>query len=87
MLVWGMCSCGESMGGTHDSGGVPRADDVLEMSVLHGVRVVGGVCVWLGAGVGEWVRGLSLGFTNPVGTGGVWDMCLGCGVVLGMLVG
>ena len=23
-----------------------------------------------------WVRGLGLGFTNSVGTGGVWDMCL-----------
>ena len=25
---------------------------------------------------GEWMRELSLGFTNPVGTGGVLDMCL-----------
>ena len=24
----------------------------------------------------EWTRELSLGFTNPVGTGGVLDMCL-----------
>ena len=35
------------------------------------------VCVRLGAG---WevlgVRGLGLGFTNPGGTGGKWDMCL-----------
>ena len=33
----------------------------------------------------EWVRGLGLGFTNPVGRGGVWDvgMCLGCGGVGG----
>ena len=31
---------------------------------------------------GEWMRGLGLGFTNPVGTGGVLDgcLCLGCGV-------
>ena len=30
---------------------------------------------------GEWVRRLGLGFTNPVETGGVWDVCLslGCG--------
>ena len=30
---------------------------------------------------GEWMRELGLGFTNPVGTGGVLDMCLcfGCG--------
>ena len=29
-------------------------------------------CVWLGAG---YERGLGLGFINPVGTGGVWDVC------------
>ena len=30
---------------------------------------------------GEWMRELGLGFTNPVETGGVLDMCLcfGCG--------
>ena len=28
---------------------------------------------------GEWMRGLDLGFTNPVGTGGVLDVCLCCG--------
>ena len=29
----------------------------------------------------EWMRGLGLGFTNHVGTGGVLDVCLcfGCG--------
>ena len=43
------------------------------------------VCVWLGGAMGgeggEWMRELVLGFTNPVGTGGVLDMCLcfGCG--------
>ena len=48
------------------------------------------VCVWLGAvwGVrgGEWMRELGLGFTNPVGTGEVLDMCLcfGCGGVRGV---
>ena len=25
---------------------------------------------------GEWMRGLGLGFTNPVGTGGVLDVCV-----------
>ena len=45
------------------------------------------VCVWLGAvwveRGGEWMRGLCLGFTNPVGTGGVLDVYLyfGCGGV------
>ena len=36
--------------------------------------------------VGEWMRGLGLAFTNPVGTGGVLDVCLcfGCGRVGGM---
>ena len=51
-------------------------DDVLEMSVVHWVRAVGGVremCMaWLG--VCEWVRGFGLGFTNPVGTEGVWSV-------------
>ena len=34
---------------------------------------------------GEWMRRLGLGFTNPVGTGGVLDVCLcfGCGGVGG----
>ena len=46
------------------------------------------VCVWLGAvwvEWGEWMRELGLGFTNPVGTGGMLDMCLcfGCGGVGG----
>ena len=36
---------------------------------------------------GELVRGLRLGFTNPGGTGGKWDMCLcfGCSGVGGRL--
>ena len=42
-----------------------------------------GRCGWRG---GEWMRELGLGFTNPVGTGGVLDMCLrfGCGGVGGV---
>ena len=28
---------------------------------------------------GEWMRGLGFGFTNPVRTGGVLDVCLCCG--------
>ena len=37
----------------------------------------------VGGGWGEWMRELDLGFTNPLGTGGVLDMCLcfGCGGV------
>ena len=37
---------------------------------------------------GEWMRGLGLDFTNPVGTGGVLDVCLrGVGGVGGEWVG
>ena len=34
----------------------------------------------------EWMRGLGLGFTNPVRTGGVLDvcLCLSCGSVCGV---
>ena len=37
---------------------------------------------------GKWMRGLGVGFTNPVRTGGVLDvcLCLGCGGV-GVLCG
>ena len=43
----------------------------------------GGVC----GEVGDWMRGLGLGFTNPVGTGRVLDVCLcfGCGGVGGVV--
>ena len=45
-----------------------------------------GRCGWRG---GEWMRELGLGFTNPLGIGGVLDMCLcfGCGGVGGEWVG
>ena len=63
------------------------ACDVLETNVARGVD---GVCVF-GSGRGgkywgEWVRGLGLGFANPAGTWGKWDMCLcfGCGGVGGV---
>ena len=37
----------------------------------------------IGGEGGEWMRGLCLGFTNPVGRRGVLEMCLclGCGGV------
>ena len=78
------CEC---LGCTRGSGVVSSADDVIDMSVVRGVRGVSGVCelcmCLARAGLKVWLRGLSLGFTNPVGTGGVWDMCLcfGCGGV------
>ena len=30
----------------------------------------------VGGDGGEWMRELGLGFTNPLGTGGVLDMCV-----------
>ena len=47
------------------------------------------VSIWIGRCMrrgGEWMRGLGLCFTNPVGTGGVLDvcLCLGCGGVGGV---
>ena len=34
------------------------------------------MCLARGGVGGQWMRGLGLGFTNPVGTGGVLDVCL-----------
>ena len=73
------------VGGTRGLGIVSSAADVLWMSVVRGMRGVGGVhemCMCLARGgegirVGgcEWMRGLGLVFTNPVGTGEVLDVC------------
>ena len=53
------------VGSTRASGIVSSPADVI------GMRVVGGVCMCLVWG-GEWIRRLCLGFTNPVGTVGVF---------------
>ena len=59
------------LNGTRGSGNVPSEDDVLEMTVVRGMRGVGGVCkicmclALCGVG-GEWMRGLGLDFTIPV---------------------
>ena len=37
------------------------------------------MCLARGGVEGELMRGLGLGFTNPVGAGGVLDVCFGCG--------
>ena len=77
-----MVSAGH-VGGTLGSGIVSSAADVLWMSVEL-VEYVRCVCVWLGAALVErGVGGLGLGFTNPVETGGVLDVCLcfACGGV------
>ena len=57
---------------------------MLWLSVVRGIRGVGGVCEMymclarggVGGEGGEWMRGLGLGFTNPVGTGEVLDVCV-----------
>ena len=45
------------------------------------------MCLARGGVVGKRMRGLSLGFTNPVGSRGVLDVCFGCGGVGGEWVG
>ena len=70
------------MSGTRGSGVLSSTGDVLEMSVVRGVGGVCDMCMCLaGGGVGgeggEWMRELGLGFTNPVGTRGVLDVCPG----------
>ena len=77
--------------GTHYSYVMSNAADMLDMSVVRGMKEVSGVyemCMYLArGGVGgdgaEWIRGLGLGITTPVGTGGMLDLCLclGCGCV------
>ena len=85
-----MVSAGH-VSGTRGSGIVSTAADVLWMSVVRGMRGIGGVCEMCmclargGVDVegGEWRRGLGLGFTNPMGTEGVLDVCLCFGGVCG----
>ena len=74
------------MSGTRGSGVMSSTGDVLEMSVVRGVGGVCDMCLARGGVGGEWMRELGLGFTNPVGTGGVLDVCLcfGCGGVGGV---
>ena len=81
------CGCGECRAcGTRGSDIVSSAAGMLWMSVVRGMRGLGGLCemrmcmclAWGGVGGegvsgqwGEWMRGLGYGFTNPVGTRGV----------------
>ena len=68
------------VGGTRSLGIVSSAADVLWINVVRGMRGVGGVCEMCM----RLARGL--GFTNPMGTGGVLDvsLCFGCGGVCGV---
>ena len=71
-----MVSAGH-VGGTRGSGIMSSAVDVLGMSVVRGMRGVGGICEMC-MDRGAWVEsGLGLGFTNHVRRGGVLDVCLG----------
>ena len=65
-----MVSAGH-VGGTHGSGIVSSVVDVLWMSVVRGMRGVGEVCEMC----------ICLLTRGGVGTGGVLDVCLGCGGV------
>ena len=78
------------VGGTRGSGIVSSAADVWCVGCEELVEYVRCICVWFGVAWvergGVWMRGLGLGFTNHVGTGGVLDVCLcfGCGRVGGV---
>ena len=78
-----MVAVSACMSGTRGSGVLSSTGDVLGEVLVECVTCV---CVWLGA---VWIRELGLGFTNPVGIGGVLDMCLCivCGGVGGEWVG
>ena len=76
------CSCGECRICGWYTGIVSIAADVLGVGVVRWMRglveCVRCVCVWLGTaceekGGGQWMKGLGLGFYNPVG---VLDVCL-----------
>ena len=92
MLVWGggavvLVSAGH-VGGTRCSCIVSSAADVLVMSVMRGMTGVGRVYeVWMCL-IRPRRRGLGLGFTDPVVTGGLLDvcLCLGCGGVGGEVI-
>ena len=78
MLVWGpgevwlrVSAC---IGGTRGSGVLSSTGDVLGVSVVRGVGGLCDICMCLARGGvggegGEWMRGLGLGFTNPVEQG------------------
>ena len=68
----GRCGCGEYVGGKHGLGIVSSTADVLGMSVVWGggMRRVSEKCLARDNVGVEWI------FTNPVGTGGVLDVCL-----------
>ena len=61
------------MGGTAGSCVLSSAGDVREMSVVCDICMC---LAWGGVGSvgGEWMRGLGLGFANPEGSWGKWDM-------------
>ena len=78
-VVWVYAECeGDSNTGVGEGGGVIVVSAVCEMCMCLAQGSVEGEG-------GKWMRGLGLGFTNPVGTGGVLDMCmcLDCGGVGG----
>ena len=82
----GVRAAHEYVGGTRDSDNVSSTSDMVVRIVVRGMKGVGGVCemcmclAWGGV-LGEWIRGLGLGFTNPVRTKGMLNMCLCCGGV------
>ena len=80
--VVGVIAMSEYLGGTHGSGVLSSACDMLEMSVVRGVGGVCDMCMCLARSgwevlvVSGWVTGLDLDFINSGGTWGKWDMCV-----------
>ena len=79
----GVVAVSACMSGTRGSGVLSSTGDVLEMRVVRGVGGVCDMCMCLARGGvggegGEWMRKLGLGFTNPMGTGGVVGWCYVC---------
>ena len=71
------------VGGTRGPGIVSSAADVPWIGEAGEVCEMCR-CLDRGDVGGEWMRGLGLGFTNIVRTGGVFDGCLSCGGVCGV---
>ena len=73
------------MGGTYSSSIVSSAADLLWMSVMRGMRGVGGVSEMCVFGSGRLVdERIGFGFTNPVGrVFGLWWCMWGVGRRLG----
>ena len=85
MLVLGDGGCVVLVSAGHEYVDVTRGSCIVSSAAdVLGMRGGGGMCMCLARG-GVVVSELGLSFTNPVGTGEVFDVCLCCGGVSGGL--